>query len=71
MNRNSGKMEKKLIELIKPVELVKEGCMPIIYEKETILKVIMRSGSVLIVTADSKFNFTLPLEQKNIVWTFF
>ena len=61
-------MDTVLVELIKPIELSKENCKPIIFEVGTVLKVIMKSTSVLMVTADSKFNFTIPLKEQNKTW---
>lgn len=61
-------MDAFLIELIRPIELVKKNCKTINFEEGTVLKVIMRSASVLMVTADSKFNFTIPLKEQNTTW---
>lgn len=64
-------MEKKVIELLSSIELLKENCDPISFEEGTLLKVIMKLNSMLIVTEDSKFNFTIPMTEKDIKWKFF
>ena len=61
-------MEIYLIELLKPIELYKENCKTIKFDQGTVLKVIMESRSLVMVTADSEFNFTIPLSQKDITW---
>jgi hypothetical protein len=61
-------MENPIIELIEPVTLEKDQCDPIIFEAGTVLKVIMHTPTGLLVSADSKFNFTILLEDENKVW---
>ncbi len=61
-------METYLIELLEEIVLTKEDCPPIIFEKGTILKVLMQTPSALLVSLDSNFNFTIKALDKNKVW---
>lgn len=61
-------MENTIIELIEQITLEKENCTPLVFEVGTVLKVLMYSPSSLLVSDDSKFNFTVSLEDENKVW---
>ena len=51
-------METLVLELIKPLTLTKEDFPPINFEEGTVLKVLMKTPTGYLVTADSRFNFT-------------
>ncbi len=61
-------MENNIIELLKPVTLRKENCNPLIFEKGTVLKVIMQAPGGLLVRDDENFNFLISLKDKNTLW---
>ena len=61
-------MENMLVETIKPITLEKENLPPLTIESGTLLKVILRSPTVIFVRNDGNFNFTLPLTEKNKTW---
>lgn len=61
-------MENSVIELLKPVVLEKENCSPKVFEAGTVLKVVMRTPTTLLVSNDDNFNFTIPVKDKNEVW---
>lgn len=61
-------MESSVIELLKPITLEKENCTPIIYEEGTVLKVVMQTPTILLVTTDNQFNFTVALKDENTIW---
>lgn len=61
-------METYLIELLEEIVLTKDDCPPIIFEKGTILKVLMKTPSTLIVSSDSSFNFTIHATDENKIW---
>ncbi|CAB1210056.1 hypothetical protein [Acinetobacter bouvetii] len=61
-------MENVVIELLKPIILEKENCNPLVFEQGTILKVVMHTPTGLLVSDDSKFNFTVSLNDENKVW---
>src|SRR5690606_41554200 len=54
-------MESSVIELLKQVTLQKENCDPFIFEAGTVLKVVMQTPTILLVSNDDDFNFTIPL----------
>ena len=61
-------METLVIELIKPLTLTKEDFPPINFEEGTVLKVLMKTPTGYLVTADSRFNFTVSFDDENQVW---
>lgn len=61
-------IEKIVIELLKPVTLEKENHPPLVFEKGTILRVLMRTPTGFLVAADSKFNFTVSFDDQDEVW---
>ena len=61
-------METLVLELIKPLTLTKEDFPPINFEEGTVLKVLMKTPTGYLVTADSRFNFTVSFDDENQVW---
>ncbi|WP_130802357.1 hypothetical protein [Acinetobacter ihumii] len=61
-------MDLKAIELIEPVTLTKDNFAPKVFDKGTILKVIMPTPTSLLVSDDDGFSFTVAFDQENKVW---
>ena len=61
-------MDLKAIELIETVTLHKENFDPKVFDKGTILKVIMPTPTSLLVADDQGFSFTVAFDQENKVW---
>ena len=68
INAIGRKMEKAVVELLKPVTLNKENCAPLLFETGTVLKVIMRTPKGLLVSHDNDFNFMIALKDQNELW---
>lgn len=64
-------MEPYLIELLEEVSLTKEDRPTITFETGTILKVLMETPTAIIVSSDSRFNFTLQVADRDKTWHVF
>lgn len=60
-----------LVELIETITLYKETLRPKIFEKGTILKVVMRTKKAVLVVDDYNFSFVLKINQENKIWKTF
>lgn len=60
-----------LVELIETITLYKETLTPKIFEKGTILKVVMRTRKAVLVVDDYNFSFVLKINQENKIWKTF
>ncbi|MPW43785.1 hypothetical protein [Acinetobacter guerrae] len=61
-------MDLKAIELIETITLHKDNFEPKIFEKGTVLKVIMPTPTSLLVSDDDGFSFTVALDQEDKTW---
>lgn len=61
-------MDHAVIELIEPLILHKEQCEPKKIDAGTLLKVLFSSSKSLLVADDQAFNFTLSIDDENIIW---
>ena len=61
-------MDLKAIELIGTITLHKENFTPKVFEKGTVLKVMMPTPTSLLVSDDEGFSFTIALDQEGKTW---
>lgn len=60
--------EHNVIELLKPIVLYKDYCEPKYFNTGTLLRVLLKAPRSLLVADDQAFNFTVSLDDENIVW---
>lgn len=61
-------MNHLLIELLEEVEIEKDGCQTIFFNKGVLFKIVYDSESHFLVKADDDFTFTLAKLGKNQLW---
>ncbi|MHA3893344.1 hypothetical protein [Acinetobacter sp. GXMZU3951] len=61
-------MESFVIELIQPVTLEKDDHVPKVFDEGTVLKVLMKTPTSLLVRDDHKFSFTVDLNDEDVTW---
>ncbi|ESK54803.1 MAG: hypothetical protein I8H98_09720 [Moraxellaceae bacterium] len=61
---------KKVIVLDQMLILTKEGKRDLVYQNDTLLKVMMVSNQHMVVTDDHQTSFLLKRQDENVVWSF-